>query len=208
MVTYLFFFLHRSALKICQRSIELHRDKQLTLASSSSLSSSSTVAATAAAAVPTYVNYMTVNQATLEYRNNPMLLAVTEGTCLLERIILLAMCQHHRATGGATVEVCVEEGWQRTGDILTACRGYLKEQQFPSPLPYFWFKENIEQLLLSGIITRTDLGGRTNTAAPFSIGGGGVDRYIVAPQLLHADIISALRQSNDPIVKILFASEM
>ncbi len=136
----------RAALKICQRTIELHRDceekyhrlkieyekknieyleKQAKFVNDQSVqsySNSMDVAAldesTAPQAPPPPRTLMNlVSTAAAEYKESPMMATVSR-LCTLDKAILIAICKHHRATD--ETEISSQGLWDRLTDLIQA----------------------------------------------------------------------------------------
>lgn len=172
----------RSALKICQRSIEICSNRSKNDENETSA-----------------VTLSDVNMAAAEYRENPLML-MTAQACLLDRILILGMCTQQRATGAAAMSF--KDIANRASDVVQRCSRHCGD---------LIDVINEGSLLLSAVrssINRMVDMGMLRKERPRRLQGiPCMELDMFVPVLLFSDAIAALRSAEDPIVKELWPEE-
>lgn len=120
----------RSALKICQKTLEIFRSKQAT-----SQAKEITVAM--------------VNEAVNEYKQSPLIATVSKA-CSLDKAILVSICKFYNVTG--LTEISLENIWERLCDFfLESPKDPLIQLVKPS---YPIFRTAIDRLVIQGLLTK------------------------------------------------------
>ncbi len=197
----------RAALKICQRTIELHRDQEEKLermkaeyeAAKATLSQKQaealntqspekyaqtlkTLETSLPPSPPVADNLMKlVKIAADEYKQSPMMATVTR-LCAVDKAILVALCNHLRNSNDET-QIDAETLWTRTSDLLR--KAGTKEGVPRQPPPYI-FNEALERLVEQGLLIQlgsSSRDGSSQQAGPFSL------------RLEFTDVVAALKGS-------------
>lgn len=103
----------RSALKICQRFLEISRDYDMGKWNDSQLKIKKTVDSTDLFSL----QWSIVNKIVEEHQTFPPRAMLRESCCILDKAILVAFCKHFKATGG-DFYMTLEMIWDRFLDLL------------------------------------------------------------------------------------------
>ena len=146
----------RTALKICQRSIELHRDSLI-----QSLKESG----------DQKVTYASVQKSVAEYRETPLLSALT-NSCQLDKAIIICICKHIHASGITTATN--NEVFLRLTDLDLMIANEIKKnpsfklKNFRIP-SIGVFNERISALQSRGILSTNSAGGLSQSICSLAI---------------------------------------
>jgi Cdc6-like AAA superfamily ATPase len=182
----------RSALKICQRAIELHRDNRAArIGVKTSVVSSTSVSSD----VITPVSLQMVTRAALEYREDPLMIA-TRYACDLDIAIFLALSKHAKNTGVSSLTLL--ELWEDTQNIITSVGAHGTTGSLTCP-PWPVFKEAICRLLDQGLLIASD---RPSVVPVGTFHPN--DQTKFQTNLSYNDVLVALRDGKNQMAKELF----
>jgi Cdc6-like AAA superfamily ATPase len=141
----------RSALKICQRAIELHRDQQR-LVDGTNTSTSTSMNMSHTDMIISSVSLQMVTRAAIEYREDPLMIA-TRYACDLDIAIFLALSKHTKNTGMSHLTLL--ELWDDCQNIIISVGVHGTTGPLLCP-PWPVFKEAICRLLDQGLLLASD----------------------------------------------------
>jgi Cdc6-like AAA superfamily ATPase len=126
----------RAALKICQRSIEMHRDGL----------SPAALASSTVTPVPVQI----VGKAAEEYRTTP-LMKMTKSACTLYKVLFVSIITHNRAHGESR-HISSDELYSRMLDAVSSLRA---QTDFAMSIPpYSIFLDCIDRMVAEGFLVQ------------------------------------------------------